>query len=57
MKRNTSTDRVKDLLQKINLVKNCIKENTTIIPIASSFDNIIQFQTKEDFKIQIRLYK
>ena len=57
MKRNTSTDHDHDLLRKINLVKNCIKENTTIIPIASSCDNIIQFQTKEDFKIQIRLYK
>lgn len=45
------------ILDKINTVKNCIKKNTMNPSIASIFDKPIQFQTKENFRIQIRLYK
>jgi len=50
-------ERLSTILDKINTVKNCIKQNTTKPSIASLFDKPILFQTKENFKIQIILYK
>lgn len=42
-----------DLLEKINRVKNCIKENTSEVTI---FSQTISFQAKDNIQVQIRLY-
>jgi hypothetical protein len=56
MKKNNSTDYVEDLLRKINLIKDCIKENTSKQSIPSEINQTLKFQTKENILIEIRLY-
>mgnify|MGYP007088645184 CR=1 FL=1 len=56
MKKVNSTDYIKDLLRKINLVKDCIKENTNIQSMSSEINQTLKFQTKENIQIEIRLY-
>ena len=55
MKKVNSTDYIKDLLRKINLVKDCIKENTNIQSMSSEINQTLKFQTKENIQIEIRL--
>lgn len=56
MKKVNSTDYIQDLLRKINLVKDCIKENTNIQSMSSEINQTLKFQTKENIQIEIRLY-
>lgn len=56
MKKVNSTDYIQDLLCKINLAKDCIKENTNIQPMSSEINQTLKFQTKENIQIEIRLY-
>ena len=56
MKKVNSTDYIQDLLFKINLAKDCIKENTNIQPMSSEINQTLKFQTKENIQIEIRLY-
>jgi len=56
VKKVNSTDYIQDLLFKINLAKDCIKENTNIQPMSSEINQTLKFQTKENIQIEIRLY-
>lgn len=56
MKKVNSTDYIQDLLCKINLAKDCIKENTNLQPMSSEINQTLKFQTKENIQIEIRLY-
>lgn len=56
MKKLNTTHPIQDLLDKISLVKNSIKENTSSFSVRSMQDSLI-FDTKENIQIRIRLYK
>lgn len=57
MKRLESPDNMQDLLNKINKIKSCIKDNTNAFTTASLFDKTISFMSKDNIQINIKLYK
>ena len=56
MKKFSRTEHIQNLLDKINVIQNCIKENTSNFTL-DSISESLTFQTKENFQIRIRLYK
>ena len=46
-----------DLIKKIKLIKNCIRNNTNQSTLSSILNDTISFDTKENIHVQIRLYK
>lgn len=57
MKKKNTRDRIHDLVHTINLVKNCIKNNTANTAVADLMNQEITFETKHNIQVQIKLYK
>lgn len=56
MKKIHSKEHFTELIGKIKLIKNCIKNNTNQSPLSCIFNNTISFKTKENIQVQIKLY-
>lgn len=57
MKKKNTRDRIHDLVHTINLVKNCIKNNTANTAVEDLMNQEITFETKHNIQVQIKLYK